>query len=181
MSSLFESIKENPIKPSKSKGVTFEEHLYYSKKIVQHLKELGLKGERFLELSCGNCVLSMYSEREMGGEVVAVDRWTELPTDKEAKGYLVKFKSDVAMVEAHEALPFRDSTFDVVYALLVFYTMKRELRAKVLEEVRRVLRRGGVFVLADAYTMRGVRREVGMEEIAFFQDQGVYVSTFRKP
>jgi hypothetical protein len=51
----------------------------------------------------------------------------------------------------------------------------------VLSEVRRTLRSNGYFVLADVYTMRKVRNEVGLKEVFYAQDQGIYVSIFRKP
>ncbi|MCQ4449955.1 MAG: class I SAM-dependent methyltransferase [Sulfolobales archaeon] len=181
LSSLFESIKENRIKPSKSKGVTVDEHYYYSKKIVSYLKDFNVSGITFLEIRCGNCILAMNSETQLGGEVIGLDKWTEMPTDTEVKEYLVVSKSGVSMVEALEPFPFRDSSFDVIYALLVFYTMKREQRELVLSEVRRTLRSNGYFVLADVYTMRKVRNEVGLKEVFYAQDQGIYVSIFRKP
>jgi len=52
--------------------------------------------------------------------VIGLDKWTEMPTDTEVKEYLIVSKSGVSMVEALEPFPFRDSSFDVIYALLVF-------------------------------------------------------------
>jgi len=57
----------------------------------------------------------------------------------------------VELVEgAGEAMPFADAAFDGVTNIYLFHELPPRVRPQVLAEVRRVLRPGGLFVLADS-------------------------------
>jgi ubiquinone/menaquinone biosynthesis C-methylase UbiE len=49
-----------------------------------------------------------------------------------------------------EALPHRDGSFDVVSSVYLFHELPRAVRRRVLDEMRRTLRPGGLLVLADS-------------------------------
>ena len=49
-----------------------------------------------------------------------------------------------------EALPFADDSFDAVSCVFLLHELPRQARARVLEQCERVLRPGGVMVLADS-------------------------------
>lgn len=60
---------------------------------------------------------------------------------------------------AAEALPFPDSSFDLVVSTVSFHHWHDQRRG--LTEIRRVLHDGGVFVLADILASSRLRRTVG--------------------
>lgn len=49
-----------------------------------------------------------------------------------------------------EAIPFPDSSFDRIVCVYLFHELPPKIRRAVLSEVARVLKPGGVFILADA-------------------------------
>ncbi|KAI0562892.1 Methyltransferase [Gracilaria domingensis] len=51
---------------------------------------------------------------------------------------------------AAECLPLADGTADIVYIVYLFHELPPEVRRKVLNEVHRVLKEGGLFVLTDS-------------------------------
>jgi ubiquinone/menaquinone biosynthesis C-methylase UbiE len=53
-------------------------------------------------------------------------------------------------VENAEALPYADGTFDVVTSVYLFHELPRNARRRVVEEMFRVLRPGGLLVLEDS-------------------------------
>jgi ubiquinone/menaquinone biosynthesis C-methylase UbiE len=56
----------------------------------------------------------------------------------------------IAYIKASAAqLPFPDQTFDLVTSTLVFHHLPGEMKVAVLREIRRVLKSGGHFALAD--------------------------------
>ena len=174
MASLFDSIKSYSVKPSKRKGVTVDEQVYYIKKVEGLNPTFGYGS--VLEIGCGNCLLPISLSHLRGVEAVGIDEWTEFPTREEANHYVKMFRADVTLVEALNPLPFRDSSFDTVFAFLIFYAMKREKRREVVEEAKRVLKPNGRFVLVDIE--RGVKKDVNMKEVYSSSDQGVYITVF---
>lgn len=52
--------------------------------------------------------------------------------------------------EAAEAMPFDNQSQDIVVSIFLFHELPEEVRLRVLAEVNRVLKPGGLFVLADS-------------------------------
>ena len=64
---------------------------------------------------------------------------------KRLSGHIVDFVSAAA-----EELPFKDQSQDVIYAVFLFHELPTEVRGKVMLEVKRVLKPGGLFVTVDS-------------------------------
>jgi ubiquinone/menaquinone biosynthesis C-methylase UbiE len=54
------------------------------------------------------------------------------------------------LCENAEALPFADATFDAVTCVFLFHELPRQVRRRVLDELRRVLAPGGTVVICDS-------------------------------
>lgn len=78
---------------------------------------------------------------------------------------------DVSLVEGNaEAMPFEDQSFDAVTCVYLFHELPRAIRRRVLGEMRRVTKPGGLVVLVDsvqerdaaalAYFLRRFQREM---------------------
>lgn len=99
---------------------------------------------RVLEIGIGTGLsLSHYPEI---GELVGVD--PSEPMLRRARRRAAELGRDVTLVEGPaEALPFEDESFDTVVSLAVLCTVDDP--ARVLQEIRRVLRPGGSFVFLE--------------------------------
>src|SRR5205823_1207809 len=59
--------------------------------------------------------------------------------------------SNVQVLSANgEDLPFRDGYFDVATSIFTFHELPRSVRHRVLDEMHRVLRPGGLLVIEDS-------------------------------
>src|SRR5262245_9909917 len=143
------------------------------------LDQLHLRGdERILDLGCGRgAVLLMAAQHLTTGQAVGVDLWRTV--DQSGNSAEATQRNAVAegvadRVELHTAdmtaLPFEDSSFDVVLSSLAIHNIRGNAgRAKAVSEAVRVLRPGGRLLIAD---VRGTRRhelqlrEIGMNEVA---------------
>lgn len=111
-------------------------------------------GERILDLACGTGTCAILAAEDTGdsGSVVGVD--PNGPFLEQAKS---KAKRSVAHLNnltfvhgVAEAIPFPDSSFDVVLFVLAFHHLPSvDLQFKVLGEIFRVLRPGGRVLLVD--------------------------------
>ena len=70
------------------------------------------------------------------------------------------------LVENGEALPFEDGRFDAVTCLYLFHELPRDVGQRVLAELSRVVRPGGLVVLGDSVQLRDAP-ELEMELLAF--------------
>ncbi len=106
--------------------------------------ELDDEGD-FLELGCGNGVVSKWIAKEYLGNVTGVD------VDPEQIELAQRDTIGMPHIRFLEAdatkLPFEDSSFDVVLSFGVLHHIHNWLDA--LKEVKRVLRNKGYFVYAD--------------------------------
>ncbi|HVW66437.1 MAG TPA: class I SAM-dependent methyltransferase [Candidatus Peribacteraceae bacterium] len=112
----------------------------FAKKTVRQLKP----GKRVLDLGCGYGKDSIYFARK-GLNVTALD-FSRVGTEhirKEAKrlGYDI----DVRYGDLSKKLPFKNGSFDAVYAHLSLHYFDDRKTQEIFEEVRRVLKPGGFF------------------------------------
>jgi len=106
------------------------------------LRRVGLRGMRaVLDLGCGTGVVTEELTRRCTGRVVAVD------ADERVFGLRPeRFAGAQCVVAAAERLPFADGAFDTVFAQMLFLWVADA--SAVAGEARRVLRAGGVLMLA---------------------------------
>jgi ubiquinone/menaquinone biosynthesis C-methylase UbiE len=159
-------------------------HLYFTlrgKFVVwaELLDRLRLRGdERILDLGCGRgAVLLMAAQHLTTGRAVGVDLWRTV--DQSGNSAEATQRNAVAegvadRVELHTAdltaLPFEDSSFDVVLSSLVIHNIRGSAgREKAIDEAVRVLRPGGRLVIADVRATRQHQAqlaELGMKDVS---------------
>jgi ubiquinone/menaquinone biosynthesis C-methylase UbiE len=72
----------------------------------------------------------------------------------------------IALVEANaESMPFDDGSFDVATSVFLFHELPKNARRRVLAEMRRVLRPGGLAIVVDA------AQKSDASDIAYFLDR----------
>ncbi len=114
------------------------------------LKVKKLKGtEKVLDVGAGTGTLAvLLKETYPKLEVTAVD-----PDDQIlaiAKKKADKRKCDITLVQSGaEKLPFKESSFDIIYSTLTFHHLPLEIKHLALEEIHRVLKPKGQFILVD--------------------------------
>jgi ubiquinone/menaquinone biosynthesis C-methylase UbiE len=117
-------------------------------------KALGLarlaSAENVLDIGCGTGTLAIAAKRHVGerGMACGVDASPQMLARaiKKARkaGLDVDFRN-----AAVEALPFRDSQFDVVLSTLMLHHLPGKLREQCIQEIRRVLKPGGRALIID--------------------------------
>ena len=142
------------------------------------LDQLHLRGdERILDLGCGRgAVLLMAAQHLTTGRAVGVDLWRSFDqsgNSLEATRRNASAEGVADRVELHTAnmtaLPFADSSFDVVVSSIAIHNISRRAdRDKAIEEAVRVLRPGGRLMIADVRATRQYREQLarsGMNEV----------------
>ena len=102
-----------------------------------------------LDLACGTGTLAVaIKKRFPEAKIFAFD------ADKEILR-MARRKTEKANVKIHfekglsDELPFADKTFDRVFSTLAFHHLTKRRKIKTINEIRRVLKPGGEFHLAD--------------------------------
>lgn len=116
---------------------------------LMRLKE----GEKVLDAGCGTGSLSILAKLAVGdaGQVCGIDIAPKMIAQAEKKAG--KYGLDIDFRAASIAnLPFPDERFDAVISSLVFHHLPVHVKKEALEEVYRVLKRDGRFILADFCT-----------------------------
>lgn len=128
------------------KPMTYEEKRKFRYDLQDYMHDVfkfeDFKGKRILEIGVGGGIDTAEFLRN-GAEVVSVD-FSQLSV-KIANSLLkeAKLNGDILLSDA-KLLPFKNSEFDVVYSFGVIHHIPGV--EKVLEEIKRVLRPGGVFM-----------------------------------
>ncbi len=109
---------------------------------------------RILDVGCGDGFWSAHVARKSGAAVVGIDPF-EVDINVARKRHVGRASF---VLGAAESLPFGDGEFDAVVSVCVFEHLQDDRKA--LEEVRRVLRPGGVFVATvDSLDAPSIRAE----------------------
>lgn len=134
-------------------------------------------GDRLLEVGCGvGAVLAVLGETFPGVRLTGVD---VVPSQiGAARGLLAERGVEASLVVADaRALPFEDASFDHAYGVWVLEHIRDG--ARVLRELRRVLRPGGTVALHETdYAMFHVFPNdpdivyLGEAQVALFREQG---------
>src|ERR1700694_1185759 len=109
----------------------------------------GARPLRLLDVGCGTGhLLKMLGAALPGAQLCGVDLSPHYIARARA---LLPRELDVSLlVENAEALPFPDGRFDVATSLFVFHELPPDVRARVMGEMARVLRPGGLLVVGDS-------------------------------
>ncbi|MFG1961365.1 class I SAM-dependent methyltransferase [Nonomuraea sp. NPDC049028] len=148
-------------------------------KFVVWGEELGrIEGdEQVLDLGCGRgMVLLLAAQRLRGGRATGIDLWSgkdqsgnaESVTRANAETEGVSDRVDLVTGDMRE-LPFEDGRFDVIVSSLAIHNIPTaEGRDQAVKEAHRVLRPGGLMLIADfQHTSRyeDVLRELGVVDV----------------
>lgn len=107
-------------------------------------------GERILDVGCGPGTLTLPAKEKVGpdGEVFGIDLAPRMieQAKKKAQQAGLDIRFEVASIDE---LPFPDSHFDAVLSSLMFHHLPVPVKENGLQEVLRVLKPGGRFLLSD--------------------------------
>ena len=117
--------------------------------ISRELKGRDQRRASLLDLACGNGrflsrVMSVYPRLQATGLDLSPS-YTEA-----ARKRLARWPQVSVLHEAAEAMPIPDASLDMVVSVFLFHELPPEVREQVLAEVARVLKPGGLFILADS-------------------------------
>jgi ubiquinone/menaquinone biosynthesis C-methylase UbiE len=111
----------------------------------------GLKpGDSVLDVGCGTGGVTIPAKQRVGasGKAAGIDPSPEMIAvaqhKAQRKGLEIDFRMGVI-----EALPYPDTSFDVVTSSLMMHHLPEQLKVKGLAEIYRVLKPGGRLLIAD--------------------------------
>ena len=117
--------------------------------IAREMKGRDQRGVHLLDVACGNgrfleTVMQAWPRLRAGGLDLSPN-YTEA-----ARKRLARWPQVEVIHEAAEAMPLGDASQDIAVSIFLFHELPPDVRGKVLSEVHRILKKGGVFVLADS-------------------------------
>jgi len=128
------------------KPMTYEEKRNFKYDLEDYIHDVfkfeNFKGKRVLEIGVGGGVDTAEFLRN-GAEVVSVD-FSELSVKNASQLFKEAGLNGNVLLSDAKLVPFKDSEFDAVYSYGVIHHIPGI--EKVLEEIRRVLRPGGIFM-----------------------------------
>lgn len=117
--------------------------------ISRELKGRDQRGQSLLDVACGNgrflaSVLEAYPKLKAAGLDLS-------PTYTEAaRARLAPWRQAEILHDAAEAMPLDAATQDIAVSIFLFHELPPKVREKVLAEIFRILKPGGLFILADS-------------------------------
>lgn len=119
------------------------------KPLRKHLGKSSGKGLRILEIAAGTGRATRFTRLTFPEARITVLDLSD-PYLKAARKNLGEFSRIDFIRGQGEALPFQNESFDAVYSVFLFHELPFEIRKKVVQEAKRVLRSGGFFGLVDS-------------------------------
>lgn len=118
-------------------------------KLKKHFRTSDGQGLRFLEVASGTGALTRALALAFPeAQIICLDPSPHYL--QHAKKRLQGFKR-ISFIQGYgENLDFKDETFDAVISCYLFHELPADIREKVLSEKRRVLKDGGIAVVADS-------------------------------
>jgi len=115
------------------------------------------EGERVLDVGCGPGALSLLSKVSVGGRgaVEGIDIARKMVVRARKKAEKAGLEVDFRVASIDE-LPYRDGVFDAVISSMMFHHLPLRVKRRGLEEVYRVLKTGGRFLLCDFCSPHGL-------------------------
>ncbi len=123
-------------------------------------------GATVLDVGCGTGTLALLAKEEAGeqGKVFGIDAAPEMIEVARQKSH--QQNCDVTFRQAViEALPFEDSTFDIVLSSLMFHHLPDDLKKQGLTEIYRVLKPEGRLLIVDMSRPTNFLQQIGMTVI----------------
>ena len=107
-------------------------------------------GENVLDVGCGSGVLTILASERVGstGAVHGIDPSPGMVSLAQEKAKKSGSKAEFRLAVV-EDLPFPDASFDVVLSSLMIHHLPEDVRRKGFQEIKRVLRPGGRFLVFD--------------------------------
>jgi ubiquinone/menaquinone biosynthesis C-methylase UbiE len=148
------------IMEEKSKGISLDYLAEHYDKVTPtersrfRRKQIGMvdlrKGEKVLEVGCGTASLSILAKQVTGetGIVEGIDLAPKMVAKAQGKARASHLEIGFKCASI-DALPYPDECFDAVISSFMFHHLPVEIKKRGLEEVYRVLKRGGRFFLCD--------------------------------
>ena len=128
-------------------------------------------GDIVLDVGCGTGEITLRAKLQAkDGKVFGIDPAPEMIAAARKKAAREKLDIDFR-VGVIEALPFPDSSIDVVTSSLMMHHLPVELKVRGLGEVYRVLKPGGRLLIADF--MRPTGSHIGQLFLALTQHRGL--------
>jgi ubiquinone/menaquinone biosynthesis C-methylase UbiE len=108
------------------------------------------KNHRILDIACGTGTLTFHLANQISEEglVTGVDIEPNMLNIAKLKG--AKLNVPIKFIETSaEKLPFEDEYFDIITSTLAFHHLSEEQKLKSFNEIYRVLKKEGLFLLVD--------------------------------
>lgn len=117
--------------------------------LVRHLGRRKRGGMRLLDVACGTGrTLGQLARALPGQRYFGVDLSPHYL--EQARQHLADIPEVTLVAENAEKLPYRDAYFDATTSVYLFHELPRRARARVMAELFRVTKPGGVVVLEDS-------------------------------
>jgi ubiquinone/menaquinone biosynthesis C-methylase UbiE len=134
--------------------------------------EGGAEGKRLLDVACGTGrTLAQMAEAHPALKLYGLDLSPYYV--QEARDTLDEVPDVSLVAENAERMPFADGLFDVVTSVYLFHELPKNARRRVIEEMYRVLRPGGLLVIEDS------AQYAEADEIRFFLER--FPEDFHEP
>lgn len=129
--------------------MTFYQEKRLSEKAFSLLRAQG--PERILDVGCGTGTFTIAIARKLarhkGSFVAGLDAAPKMIA--QARKKIGTFKNVSFDIGIAESLPYPDNSFDAVISTFFFHHIDFALKQRALQEIRRVLKKGGVAVIVD--------------------------------
>jgi len=117
--------------------------------IAREIKGRDQRGVRLLDLACGNGRFLM-QVMEVWPRLQAMGLDLSPSYTEAAREKLTAWRQVDILQDAAECMAVDSASLDIVVSIFLFHELPGKVRGDVLKEVARVLKPGGVFILADS-------------------------------